>query len=129
MTAARTLLLRHARVVATMDDAIDAAAEIGMRFHATRGSMSVGESAGGLPPDGVVEREDAILRDSRRVIESFHDPDGIAARRSVGQSQGMRRPELNGSTLPQQSKNDVQAARERLLFEIAKSQDKTWPVR
>ncbi len=47
-----------------LEDSIGAAAEIGMRFHAARGSMSVGESAGGLPPDGVVEREDAILADS-----------------------------------------------------------------
>lgn len=44
-----------------------------MRFHATRGSMSLGESKGGLPPDRVVEDEDAILADSRRVIETYHD--------------------------------------------------------
>lgn len=56
-----------------LDDEIRAAQEIGIRFHATRGSMSVGESKGGLPPDSVVEAEDAILRDTRRVIESYHD--------------------------------------------------------
>lgn len=55
-----------------LDDSIEAAAEIGMRFTATRGSMSVGQSAGGLPPDAVVEREDAILRDSQRLIEQHH---------------------------------------------------------
>lgn len=56
-----------------LDDSIRAAQEIGMRFHATRGSMSVGESDGGLPPDSVVERPDAILADTRRLIETFHD--------------------------------------------------------
>ena len=56
-----------------LDDSIEAAREIGMRFVATRGSMSVGQSQGGLPPDAVVEREDAILRDTRRLIETWHD--------------------------------------------------------
>ncbi|MGC3984707.1 MAG: 8-oxoguanine deaminase [Pseudorhodoferax sp.] len=57
-----------------LEDAIEAAAAMGMRFHAARGSMSVGRSAGGLPPDAVVEREDAILADSQRLIERWHDP-------------------------------------------------------
>ncbi|NML26201.1 8-oxoguanine deaminase [Zoogloea dura] len=57
-----------------LDDSIEAASEIGMRFHACRGSMSVGRSAGGLPPDELVEDEDAILADSRRLIETWHDP-------------------------------------------------------
>ncbi len=57
-----------------IDDEIRAAREIGIRFHASRGSMSLGESQGGLPPDRVVEDEDAILRDCRRAIENFHDP-------------------------------------------------------
>lgn len=56
-----------------LDDEIRAAIEIGMRFHAARGSMSVGESKGGLPPDDIVEHEDVILRDTRRVIETYHD--------------------------------------------------------
>lgn len=57
-----------------LDDEVDAARELGVRFHATRGSMSVGESAGGLPPDRLVEDERAILADSQRVIETLHDP-------------------------------------------------------
>jgi cytosine/adenosine deaminase-related metal-dependent hydrolase len=56
-----------------LDDSIEAAAAIGMRFVATRGSMSVGASQGGLPPDRVVEREDAILADTQRLIERWHD--------------------------------------------------------
>jgi 8-oxoguanine deaminase len=56
-----------------LDDSIEAAHAIGMRFMATRGSMSVGQSAGGLPPDSVVEREDAILKDTQRLIEQYHD--------------------------------------------------------
>ena len=56
-----------------LDDSIEAARQIGMRFVATRGSMSVGQSQGGLPPDQVVEKEDAILADSQRLIETYHD--------------------------------------------------------
>lgn len=57
----------------TLDDEIRGVGEVGLRFTATRGSMSVGESKGGLPPDRVVEAEDAILADSQRVIEAYHD--------------------------------------------------------
>ncbi len=56
-----------------LDDEIEAAKEIGVRLHASRGSMSLGESKGGLPPDGVVEDESYILKDSQRLIEQYHD--------------------------------------------------------
>ncbi len=57
----------------TLDEQIRAVGDIGLRFHASRGSMSVGESKGGLPPDSLVETEDYILKDSQRLIEEYHD--------------------------------------------------------
>jgi cytosine/adenosine deaminase-related metal-dependent hydrolase len=56
-----------------LDDSIEAAQRMGIRFVATRGSMSVGQRDGGLPPDHVVESEADILRDTRRLIETWHD--------------------------------------------------------
>ena len=60
---------------ARIDDEIRAARELGVRFHPCRGSMSIGQSDGGLPPDAVVEDEDALLRDTQDAIERFHDPE------------------------------------------------------
>jgi 8-oxoguanine deaminase len=57
-----------------LDDEIQAAGEVGLRLHASRGSMSLGESKGGLPPDRIVEDEEDILKDSQRLIERYHDP-------------------------------------------------------
>ena len=57
-----------------LDDEILAGREVGLRLHASRGSMSLGESKGGLPPDSVVEDEDFILEDSQRLIEAYHEP-------------------------------------------------------
>ncbi len=60
---------------------LEAAADLGIRLHACRGSMSVGQSLGGLPPDDCVEAEEAILADCRRVVETFHDPGPYSMRR------------------------------------------------
>ncbi|BAZ43754.1 putative Amidohydrolase family protein [Chondrocystis sp. NIES-4102] len=57
----------------SLDEQIRAVEDIGLRFHASRGSMSVGESNGGLPPDSLVEKEAEILKDSQRLIEQYHD--------------------------------------------------------
>ena len=66
-----------------LDDQFEAAAEVGMRFHGARGSMSLGESRGGLPPDRVTEDETQILHDCRRVIEAYHDSSRFAMQRVV----------------------------------------------
>ena len=57
-----------------LEDTIHAARDIGLRFQPTRGAMSIGESAGGLPPDSLVEKEEDILNDMIRVVDAFHDP-------------------------------------------------------
>ena len=59
---------------ARLDDEIEAAREIGVRLHATRGAMSIGQSNGGLPPDSLIEDEEDILADCLRVIQAYHDP-------------------------------------------------------
>ncbi len=68
---------------ARLDDQFEAAEIVGVRFHGARGSMSLGESKGGLPPDRCTEDEASILRDCQRVVETYHDPARFATRRVV----------------------------------------------
>ncbi|MGH2447327.1 MAG: 8-oxoguanine deaminase [Chloroflexota bacterium] len=56
-----------------IDRQVEAARDIGLRFHPTRGSMDLGQSQGGLPPDGVVQDRNTVIRDSERVIDTYHD--------------------------------------------------------
>ena len=58
---------------ATLEQAIEAASDLGLRFHAARGAMSVGESQGGLPPDAIVEKEMDALKEMQRLVERWHD--------------------------------------------------------
>ncbi|HEX6700171.1 MAG TPA: 8-oxoguanine deaminase [Gaiellaceae bacterium] len=67
----------------TIDDEVRAALELGVRFHASRGSMSLGQSHGGLPPDDLVETDELILADTERAIEAFHDPSRFSMTRIV----------------------------------------------
>jgi cytosine/adenosine deaminase-related metal-dependent hydrolase len=66
-----------------IDTEIEAARELGIRFHAARGSMSRGRSKGGLPPDDVVQREEYIMKDCQRLVDKFHDPSKFAMTRLV----------------------------------------------
>ena len=73
----------HSQPDNLLDHQFEAAAEIGIRFHGSRGSMSLSEKDGGLPPDEVVQTSDEILKDSQRVIEKFHGSDPLAMQRVV----------------------------------------------
>ena len=66
---------------AKLDDSLSAASDIGVRFHGTRGSMSIGESHGGLPPDSLTEKENFILSESQRLIETYNDSSRYAMQR------------------------------------------------
>ncbi len=103
-----------------IDDQIEAAVELGIRFHASRGSMSLGESAGGLPPDTVVETEAAILADCRRAIETYHQ----AAR--FGMVRVVVAPCSPFSVTPDLMRESAQLARSygvRLHTHLAETQD------
>jgi cytosine/adenosine deaminase-related metal-dependent hydrolase len=92
---------------ARLDDQIEVAREFGMRYHAARGSMSIGRSRGGLPPDEVVEDEDAVLADSERLISRYHDPARYAMTRIV------LAPCSPFSVSPELMRNTIELARHR----------------
>jgi 8-oxoguanine deaminase len=92
-----------------IDDEIRAAREVGIRFHPNRGSMSLGHSQGGLPPDSVVEDEDAILADCQRAYEAYHDPEPYSMCRIV------IAPCSPFSVTPELMRESVTFARERGL--------------
>jgi cytosine/adenosine deaminase-related metal-dependent hydrolase len=103
-----------------LDDEIEAAREVGLRLHASRGSMSLGESQGGLPPDSVVEDEDRILKDSQRLIETYHDPNPGAMSRIV------LAPCSPFSVTPDLMRNSASLAREYGVYlhtHLAETQD------
>jgi cytosine/adenosine deaminase-related metal-dependent hydrolase len=105
---------------ARLDDEIQAAREVGLRLQAARGSMSLGESKGGLPPDSVVEDEDAILKDSQRLIEDYHDPNPGAM------TQVVLAPCSPFSVTPDLMRQSASLAREygvRLHTHLAETQD------
>lgn len=68
---------------ARIDDEIAVAREMGFRLHASRGSMSIGRSRGGLPPDELVEDEAAVMADCARAVDAYHDPQRLAMTRVV----------------------------------------------
>lgn len=97
-----------------------AAGEIGIRFSPSRGSMSLGVSKGGLPPDSVVQESSAILEDSQRVIETYHDPDPCAMRKVT------LAPCSPFSVTPELMQDSVKLARQhgvRLHTHVAETQD------
>jgi 8-oxoguanine deaminase len=103
-----------------LDDEIQSAREIGVRFHASRGSMSLGESKGGLPPDHVVEDEAFIIKDSQRLIEQYHDP------RPGSMLQIVLAPCSPFSVTPTLMRTSAELAREygvRLHTHLAETQD------
>jgi 8-oxoguanine deaminase len=103
-----------------IDDEIRAAQELGVRFHPSRGSMSLGRSRGGLPPDSVVEDEDAILADCARAVEQYHDPSPYAMCRIVVA------PCSPFSVTPELMRSSAAFARERglaLHTHVAETQD------
>ena len=106
----------------TIDDEIRAARQLGVRFHPSRGSMSLGTSKGGLPPDSVVEDEAAVLADCERVVEQHHDPDPYSMCRIV------IAPCSPFSVTPDLMRDSARFARERgltLHTHIAETHDET----